>query len=247
MAGESEGKPQRTETRLSTIDSNLAEIKEQLKNIVKKINAVENKVSGQTEKLAKIEGICTLCEKMNEDMNAIKAENRCLKDRVKAIEKQLDIEQKLKKRKDIEIHGIPDMINENLPDIINKLAGAAKVTVGKDEIEECFRVKATDGRTRPITIKFRSAITRDKILKALKFAKLRLGDINKSPENKKIFANEALIPSRKRLLFMTKEASKEKNWIKIWSYAGDIYVITEQNGRPIKLEREEDLEILLQK
>lgn len=77
--------------------------------------------------------------------------------------------------------------------------------------------------------------------KQLKEKKPRLGDINKAPENKKIYANDALLPETKNLLYKTKQVMLQKKL----EESMDIYIMMTENGNKIKIKDEDDLTNLL--
>lgn len=244
MGGEGD-RPQRMEQRMTTMENILKEIKEQMNNMSKKANTIENKITEQGVMLNKIEELYEGYRKMKGEIETLKADNIQVKRKLYEIERKMEKEEIIQKRNVIEIYGIPEKINEDINEIITKLAKHAKSEIREDEIENSYRAKAVEGREKPITVKFRTKEIRDKLIKAMKNHKPRLGNIGIEPENKKIFINEALIPQRKRLLYMAKQEARNRNWNRVWTYSGAIYVIIEENRRNIKLESEEDLEKLI--
>lgn len=244
MGGDNE-RPQRMEARLNAIENMLKEIKEQMGNVTRKISKVEGSVSEQVNKIEGIENVCRECINIREEMNVVKAENNNLKKKVKEMEVQMENQLIKEKRRDVEIYGIQREENENCKQIVKSLAKAVKVNIEDDEIERCYRPKDFDNRQKPITVTFKSAEIRDKILVEAKKARLRVGQIGKVPENKKIYVNESLIPSRKKLLFKTRAEAKEKNWVAVWTYRGAIFIKRSERENRIKIESEEDLVILI--
>lgn len=243
MGGDGD-RSQRMETRLTSIETMLKEIKDQLGSVSKKVVKIENRVAEQGNKIEKIEEICRECINLREETNAIKAENVYLKQKVKEIQRQMEIQQIKDKRRELEIHGIPRTDNENHMNIIKEIARLVKVTVADKDIEECYRRKDFEKRVMPIRVKFRGEMIRDKFIKEAKKAKITLGQIGIAPENKKVYVNEALIPIRKKLLYMAKREGREKQWLAIWTFRGDIYIKRRENEGPIKIENEEELILL---
>lgn len=162
------------------------------------------------------------------------------------MERKIEQEQINKKRNMIEIQGIPRKDKEDISTIVIRLAEHAKINLEKEEMENCFRPRNEQtGREKPIVVTFKEKEMRDKIMKAMKMSRPRLGNIKMEPENKMIFINEALIPERKKLLFQTKQEARTRNWFRVWTYAGAIFVLIEEKGKNIRLESEEELEILI--
>lgn len=245
MGGESE-RPQRIEQRITAMESILKEIKDQVDNLSKKGITIEKKITEQGVKINKIEEICVGCKALKSEIDNIKVSNIQLKKRVNEMERKIEQEEINKKRNTIEIYGIPEKDKEDINNIVKRLADHAKVNLKKEDIEKCYRPrKGINGREKPIVVSFKEKDTRDKIIKAMKVSKPRLGNINMEPENKMVFINEALIPERKRLLFQAKQEARVRNWYRVWTYAGAIFVLIEEKGKNIKIESEQELEILI--
>lgn len=245
MGGESEGRPARTETRLNSIDNLLKEIKEQLANIVKKVNHIEEKVTFQGRRIVEMEESLKECINMRVELDTLKAENLQLKSRLKKLEVREVGQQILGKRNMMEINGIPKHNNENVAEIIVELAKAAEVIIEAKDIAECYRAKGRDGKDGIITVKFEKSVMRDNVLNTLKKMKPTLKVLKMEPASRKVFINEALIPARKNILYRVKQMARERNWKRVWTYGGAIFLKTEIEGPQIKIETVEDLEILI--
>lgn len=176
----------------------------------------------------------------------IRESNIQLKKKVNDMERKIEQEKINKKRNMIEIQGIPRRDKEDISTIVIKLAEHAKINLEKEEMENSYKSrKEQTGREKPIVVTFKEKEVRDKIMKAMKMSRPRLGNINMEPENKMIFINEALIPERKKLLFQAKQEARTRNWFRVWTYAGAIFVLLEEKGKNIRIESEEELEILI--
>lgn len=245
MGGDTE-RPQRIEARLTNIESMLKELKEQIGNVTKKIGKLENRATEQTQKIEEIENLCKEVLETKKEIQAVKAENLQMKQKLRELEGKMDNQLIWKKRRMAEIYGINKQPNENQREIIKEIASAAKVIIEDKDIEDCFRPNDSAGRERPISVKFRSAEIRDRFLKETKKAKLRLGQIRRAPENKKLYVNEALIPERKKLLYRVKNESKNREWKAVWTYKGAIYIKISENQNPIRIVSEEELVTLIE-
>lgn len=137
------------------------------------------------------------------------------------------------------------MQNEKVAEVVQQMAKEVKVTLDNEEIIECYRAKEINGRERPITLTTKSPIVRDRLIKAVKKNRMRLGQIKMQPENKKIYINEALIPKKKMLLYKTKNAAKDKQW-KVWTFKGEVYIKRSASEVEIKVKNEEELVLITQ-
>lgn len=245
MPEDGERQTQRVETRLTRIESLLKELKEQLTGIAKKTNRIENRLEEQERKLSNIEEVCKECQNWKEQCDQLKVDNIDIKNKLRKIEEGLDRQEIKKRMNTLEIYGIPKKENEGPMEVVKKIGNKLKINIQETDIEECYRARDFNGREKPITVKFKEQHIRSKLMKAVKEKNLRLGDVNMEPENKKVFVNEALIPKRKRLLYMVKNEARGRNWKAVWTYKGDIFLKMEENGQQIKVNNEEELEILI--
>lgn len=235
----------RIDTKINSIESGIAEIKEQLSTIIKKQNKAENKCKEQAGKIDRIEEICNEYMILKEELEELKSENVILKRKISEIQMYCTKLKKEELKNKIEIYGIPQTEMENLNQLVIELAKEAKVELQLSEIEECYRPKATGNIDKQIIVKFKGQEKKSKILKAMKGLKPRLKNLKMQPENKKIFVNEALTYETKKLLYQTKLEARTKEWYKIWIYAGDVYIKLEEKGKEIKIQDEESLITLL--
>lgn len=244
MGNDSEGRSTRTETKLVTIDSTLKDIREQLNGILIKVTSVEERLSNQDKKIEVLEKVIKDYANMKKEIDLIKIENVEL--RKKVLNSEIMEENKLlrENRNALEIHGTQRTVNEDLKQTAIKLGDAAKVVLSKEEIVDCYRLGKRD-KNGAIFVRFATPQKRDEYLQKTKKIRPTSRLIGQEPRDNKIYINEALIPSRKYLFYKTKQLVQEKKWKSIWTYAGAIYLKMEQDGNPIKIERLEELEILV--
>lgn len=234
-----------TDATASKMEERFKEIKDQLEQINKKLNKAENRDKETRKKFLKIDEVLSEISEMKSLINKIMAENQTLKNKIKTLEND-NKSQRLQRIKDeIEIHGIAPEMNENVTEITKDLLVSVNLPINKGDIKECFRPISKDNRIKPIRVKLTSIDMKNKIVKRMKEAKPRLANLGKSPENKKMYVNEAQLPETKRLLYKVKEVIKSKSWNKAWIYAHNVFLLMEENGNQIKIENEEDLENLL--
>lgn len=230
------------ETRM---EAALKEIKDNLAALNTKFHNIELKINGQEQKTSEIQkGLAEILE-LKQVVNKISADNDFQKKKIKQLEIQLDNLQAGKLRKKIELFGLPKKVAEEPVKLLIQLAAKAKIPLQENELKSCYRNKDKQGREGSILATFKNVVTRDKVLKELRVLKPTLKDIGFTPEAKKIFCNEALTGKKKYLLYKAKEIAKIKGWPAVWTYSGDIFVKLETQGRQIKLQDIEDLELLI--
>lgn len=235
----------RADSKMTAVENALKSIKDQIEGVNQNIRQMDSKITKQGNMLTKLEDAVSKIIEMEKEMQSIKAKNIYLKKKMVEIETEMENQQVKGKRKQIEITGIPKSINEKLTEIIKALTKDTEMEVDAEDIESSYRTRSVEGRDGKIIVNFKEAHIRDKALKAIKQNKPELGKLKMEPKTKKIYANEALTVKRKYLLYRTKMIAREKGWFRVWTYGGAIYIKMEKEGNQIKLERIEDLEILV--
>lgn len=235
----------RSDSKMSSFENTLKGVKDQLEGLSHNIKQMDGKITKQGNTLTKLEEALIKITEMEKEILAIKAENTYFKKKMQDIETGIENQLIHERRNQIEITGIPKAANERLVEIITTLTKDTEAKVSGEDIESCIRARSRDGRDGRIIVNFKEAQKRDKTLRAIKQNKPELSKLKMEPKNRKIFANEVLTPNRKYLLYRTKIIAREKGWHRVWTYSGTIYIKMEKEGQQIKLERIEDLEILL--
>lgn len=235
----------RTETRLSSIESGIKEIRDQLEKITKKLTKAEAREKEQLDKIINIENICSECTAMKLELEEVRIKNVELTGKVKVLEEKMQWQERKQIRNNIEIFGVPKRDNEQINKIVIGLAQSAKVTLNENDIEDSYRVTGKDGTGKQLVVKLKDLQKKNEILKAMKLKKPRLKDIKEQPENKIIFVNEMITREAKKIFYHTKIEARNRSWFKTWIYAGTVHLLMEEKGRQIKIENEEQLVTLL--
>lgn len=143
----------------------------------------------------------------------------------------VDNAEQYSRRKNIEIHGVKEYENENLVTVVTDLATKLQLPPPTSQsIETAHRLRAREGRTAPILVRFTERSTRDMWIKK-----------RVSLKGEGIYVNENLTRTLKNLFWNTKKTAREKNYKFVWVRNGKIFV-KEKDGSPvIRIENENDL------
>ncbi|KPJ08619.1 hypothetical protein RR48_12372 [Papilio machaon] len=144
----------------------------------------------------------------------------------------------------LEIVGIPEDRNENLSELLFKLASYAGVTITCNDILHVNRISPrtkVQGRPRLIIVKFASRLTKDNFFSQVRKCRITTKDINLQGEPKPIFINDHLSPYNKFLLRKCKELAKLKHYQYVWSKNGRIYTRKNDTTQALQIVEEEDL------
>ncbi|XP_048488871.1 uncharacterized protein LOC119694884 [Plutella xylostella] len=147
----------------------------------------------------------------------------------------------------LEIIGIPEQPDQDLPNIIMDMVKKLGVEFNTDDIVHAHRVTpkvAVQGRHRVIIAKLKSRLLKDVIVSNSRKARLCTKDIGIQGQPKPIYINDHLTPYNKLLLKKCKEAASKKQYQFVWAKNGIIRVLKNKTSPPITIQVEEDLKRL---
>lgn len=149
-----------------------------------------------------------------------------------SLKKAVDNAEQYSRRKNIEIHGVKEFENENLVTIVTDLASKLQLLPPTSQsIETAHRLRAREGRTAPILVRFTERSTRDMRIKK-----------RVSLKSEGIYVNENLTRTLKNLFWNTKKMAREKNYKFVWVRNEKIFV-KEKDGSPvIRIKNENDFQ-----
>ncbi|CAN7975941.1 unnamed protein product [Ixodes persulcatus] len=134
----------------------------------------------------------------------------------------VDNAEQYSRRKNIEIHGVKEYENENLVTVVTDLTTKLQLPPPTSQsIETAHRLRAREGRTAPIFVRFTERSTRDMWIKK-----------RVSLKGEGIYVNENLTRTLKNLFWNTKKTAREKNYKFVWVRNGKIFV-KEKDGSPV--------------
>ena len=212
-----------------------------LRSTVDSIDSNQQFISDSYEEIkAKLEELLT-------ENQQIKAENIELRKTVKVLEKKVlnnestidDLEQ-YGRREMIEIEGFPAKANENIEDLVIKIAAACEVKITPDDIEAAHRVKSRTKTNLPIIVKFKSRKTKQGIMaNKKKLSGKKTSDFGYPKSD--FFVNESLTQRNKNLLRLTRLKRKEKGYRYAWSNNGNVFARKDAESIILAIKNEEDL------
>ena len=142
----------------------------------------------------------------------------------------------------LEIHGIPEVEEENLCEQVVKLGNLLNVNIQRSEIDICHRTASNNsGKPRPIIVRFRSYNAKRYLYAARKHLRgMDPGEHFGGTE--KIYINENLTRYRRDLFAKVRKYKRDDHWHSSWSIDGKLFIKKTQNGKPVRIYCAEDLE-----
>ena len=225
---------------------------------------IEELRSSQEFNSAKYDDLVTECEdlkKVNklqeQEIMKLKSQSMKLEARGDKEEEKVDAIEQYGRRLNLEISGIPIKDGENTNKIMEEIAKLVNVELSADQISTSHRLAVKPKRTagtengietetpppHSIIVRFLSRDVRNQVYRNRKL--LRNADLkNFSVEGtSKIFINENLTPTRKKLFWKAKQQSKTNNYKFFLTVNGNIFVRKAEETEAVLIKNEHDLRL----
>lgn len=158
-----------------------------------------------------------------------------LQDRVNEIEQY-------SRNRNIEIKGIEERPNENLKNVICKVANKMGVeTITENDIDIVHRVSNRNNREpRDIVVQFKDTDRKETLMSQRK-ERVKSNEVTNGRLDNVIYINEHLTPYNKMILWETKKRCREVKYKYVWPKNGKIYVRKDDKDRAYRIRNEEDI------
>lgn len=188
-------------------------------------------------------------KKLQTDNNNLNNQIKILQTKINSMEEASLKQEQWCRLQNIEIVGVPESSDENLPKIVEDIAKHLGVPLAQQELDFVHRVQAkrqVKGKPRNIIVRFQNRMKKDTILSsARKSGGITLKDIGLKGELKTVYINEHLTVKNKQLLNKCKAIAKECNYKFIWTKNCRVYTRKAENSPYILLSCEEDLKKII--
>lgn len=145
------------------------------------------------------------------------------------------------RRNNIEIHGIPELPQENVYNLVSDIGKALECNINKKDIDVAHRVPSSNkSLPRPIIVKFINRWQKGEIMIAKRNKKLLTSSIGIPSPEKPIFINDHLTPRTKGILRKAKDL-RNKGFKYVWSRDGKIFVRKDEASQAIVIKSLDDV------
>ncbi|KAK3725833.1 hypothetical protein QZH41_003800 [Actinostola sp. cb2023] len=179
----------------------------------------------------------------NTNIDELKVEKDKLRADLEVLEQKQDEMEQYQRKYNVEIHGIPESPDEEVDQLIVKLAESINVDIDYDDLDIAHRIPSR-AKIRPIIVKFKAYEDKSNFYAArskLKYLKVNDHDFNGASS---IYINENLTSHRKSLYADVRKRAKQNRWFASWTSDGKILVRKEKGGKIYRIRKEADLEFL---
>lgn len=215
----------------------IREMKVEHKN---RIQSTEFGHASVEELKAKLSAEETARRKLENENIALQKRCQALECKARELEKRFVRSEQYSRNKNLEIQGVVSTDDESVLDTVQVIGKAIKEEIVETDIEICHRVPTRDPEKSNIIVQFKSRTKRDAVLHKAKKARLSNKDIG-SDNTQKIYVNEHLCPTLKRLLGIAIGRKRDNGWKSVWSYNGKIFARKSDETPIVRIEHDEDL------
>lgn len=212
------------------IDKQTQKIDKKMEDVMESINFCSSKIDDFVQQILKLETKIVEVEKENKEL---KQKNADLEKKVKQNSIQIEEIQQYSRNRNIQIDGIPELKDESLNNIINKIAiKIDEPLILNTDLQAIHRVPRRAGNQQqpnPIVVQFTNRQKRDAILEKSKQKKLSAADIIDNVPTSPIYINEHLTPYLKNILHEAKIKRTKKEVKYVWVKNGKVYVRKNEN------------------
>lgn len=132
----------------------------------------------------------------------------------------------------LEIHGIPFSARENLEGIITDLAGQLNIEgFQPTHVEDAHRLPARRDSIPPILVRFSSLHLKERWM----MCRSRLSSLPREDSQPRIYFNDNLTDTNKRLFWQARTRGKEKGYKFVWARHGQIFAKQTGNSPVLRI------------
>lgn len=235
---------------LESLKTIQAENMKQMTREVASIKEQVNTISSCTDKLSQEQttikkSIADLENRQRDDNTNMQQQIQLLNCQIDELTNQFEGQQQRERLCNIEISGLPETKNENIQDLVLKIANHADVPLQASDILNANRVQprqSSSGRPKTIVCKLKTRLLKDSILAGLRKQRgITTADIGMPGEPKNIYVREHLTVHNKMLLRQAKELATENHFKYTWVRNCRIYVRKSDTSPAIAVTTKNDL------
>lgn len=222
---------------------NTADIRATIEQVIKdtlrkELKIINDKIDSSMKTIAELsKEIINL--KTNNDL--LQEQNAVLTKRINNIEIQLEQQAQYSRNRNLELVGVPEVVDESTKDIVLKISKVFGMELAAtDFISHRLPNKRQDGKSN-IIVQFNGRAQRDAFMRECKINKIKLSDIDHKAANTPIYANDNLTPHFRKLLYNTNLFKKQANYFSAYFRGNQIYLKKARDSKPIIIKTFEDI------
>jgi len=225
----------------------LKEVQKNTDKLVKDYEDLKESLTFQGKQVEELEVINenkilkTQVDDMTESLGICNMEIQNVLTKFEGLEDKNDDLEMHTRKYNLEIQGIPVTKEEDLEEIVIKVAESVGVDMDDDDIDIVHRLPY---KSKPIIVRFMSHKVKRRLYLARKKLKGRTSFGPTLNGAQAVYINENLTATRRRLFGEVRKRVKLNKWYNAWSMDGKIFVTKDKGDRPTKISKETDLDDL---
>lgn len=175
-------------------------------------------------------------------LKCIKANHEVMTTKIVSLENRVNELEQYSRCKNIEIKGVEECPDENLKQLVVKIANKLGATeIIEKNIDIVHRVGNMNNRSpKDIIVQFKDRESRNRVISNKK-VRIVSNEVTGGKNVNPIYLNEHLTPFNKQLFWEAKLKSKECDYRYVWVKDGKIFVRKNEKDRACRIRNEEDL------
>lgn len=175
-------------------------------------------------------------------IETLESENREIKREIVLLKKHCDRMESNTRMQNVVISGIPESKNENLDDLVLKIAENLGVTLKKDQILKTSRFRPRNGTTKPILVSFAHPSIKEQLLSLYNIRKSIKGDVLGFATDIIIRIGDHLTSQKQMLLQKAKKELKSTGlYSYVWTQNGNVLIRKTSNSKICKINNLDDI------
>lgn len=207
-------------------------------SIENELRLLRESVSFCSDKISDFESTLKQFSTALKNIEGLKVEQEKIKTDVIALSNKLNDLEQFSRNKNLEIHGVPELKNENLLKVFENICAHVNFDVNVDKVDYIHRIQNRNTEhPKPILIRFTSRLVKENMLGAVRVKQHAEFSKNKKPglwlvgAQKPIFINENLTSDKKRLYKEARQFAKEKRYKFVWVRNGNIFLRKDETSK----------------
>ena len=185
-----------------------------------------------------------LLEKMIADTAKLRDEIREKDNKIKYLESRVNVLEQNCIKNDVEISNIEPRNNENLHEIVKKIAQITNTEITDKNIADIYRTRSRNPLKSNIIVTFNqftkkqlfiNNCKRQRSTNSLTLKRVFDDEIDEARGGGVIFINNRLTNNNKHLLWLAKQKAREQNWKFVWEREGRIFMRNCENARSVHI------------
>lgn len=183
---------------------------------------------------------------INKEISNLKKDNIQLKDIVNTQQTKIERLEKQLLDSTVNIQGVPFEEGEDLLDIVHNIFSKTNLKLTTSTINKIYRKKPkANGSPGQIIVKLNSNTVQRSLLNNTKKGKITAEDLGFKNNPAKIYVNQELTQSEKKIFFEARKLQKSKKWKYVWEKGGATLIKLTEDSQAIKVSSLQHLESLM--